>query len=424
MLRKVAHTFVARGLNAGLNLVMVLLTARYLGAAVRGEISLLVASLNMSLHVVGLAGGAALMYLVPRFSPALLYRITFGWMLLVVGMAYPVLKAFGQDQGLSMGIWWLILLLFNLANVNRYMLLAFRKIELDNRLGIAFGLVQLALLIALLGWGGARNLWLFTQLLLWANGLLLLVSSFFVYKNWPVAPVTTTNGVWKAMFGQGFWAQTANITQFFSYRLSFYLLEDHLGVAAVGIYGVAVSLAEALWIISRSISLVQMSEIANSTDLTQQHKLTAQWSRANFWLTSLALIPLVMLPDAWLTWVFGSQFEGISSVVVFLAPGILALSASNILTHHFAGKGLYKLNAAVSGVTLLILVAVLEPLLDLWGLQGAGLAQSLAYLAGWLFAALVFANGRISELLILLPKRDDLRWFASKVGQLVRDQER
>jgi O-antigen/teichoic acid export membrane protein len=202
--------------------------------------------------------------------------------------------------------------------------------------------------------------------------------------------------------------------------LSFYLLEDRLGAAAVGIYGVAVSLAEALWIISRSISLVQMSEIANSDDLSHQNKLTAQWSRANFWLTALALIPLVMLPDPWLTWVFGRQFEGISKVILFLAPGILALSASNMLTHHFAGRGLYRLNAAVSGVTLLSLVLGLGPLLDLWGLQGASLAQSAAYMVGWLFAALVFAKGQLSQLLILLPRRDDLSWFVLKAKELIR----
>ena len=69
MFRRVLHTFVSRGINAVLNLLLVLVTARFLGAEVRGEISLLVASMNLSLHAVGLAGGAALLYLVPRFAP-------------------------------------------------------------------------------------------------------------------------------------------------------------------------------------------------------------------------------------------------------------------------------------------------------------------------------------------------------------------
>lgn len=421
MFRKVLHTFVSRGINAMLNLLLVLVTARFLGAEVRGEISLLVASMNLSLHAVGLAGGAALLYLVPRFAPGQLYRISVGWMLLVSVLTLPVLQLAGQLQELSMGRWLLLLLLFNASNVNRYMLLAFRKIELDNRLGIGFGALQLLLLAAFLFWGSGRNLLLFVNVLLAANAGLLLITSLLVAKHWPQESLKQERGVFQAIFGHGFWVQMANIAQLFSYRLSFYLLEDKMGAEAVGIYGVAVSLAEALWIVSRSISLVQVSEIANSNNELDQQQLTATWSRVTTWLTLVCLIPLLSIPDSWFGAVFGPEFTGIRTLLFWLAPGILALATSNILTHYFSGKGKYQLNALVSAFTLVVVALLLPIMISQWGVVGAAAGQSIAYLLAWLFAVLLFSKGKLATIGKVLPQFADFKLLQTKL-QSFRDK--
>jgi O-antigen/teichoic acid export membrane protein len=414
MLRKVLHTFFSRGINAVLNLLLVLITARFLGAEVRGEISLLVASMNLSLHAVGLAGGAALLYLVPRFAPGHLYRISMGWMFLVSVFTLPVLQLAGQWQGLSAGLWLLLLLLFNAANVNRYMLLAFRQIELDNRIGIGFGTLQLALLSAFLLWGSERNLLLFVYVLLAANAALLLLTTVLVAKHWPEESAKQEQGVFKSIFGHGFWVQMANIAQLFSYRLSYYLLEGQLGTEAVGIYGVAVSLAEALWIVSRSISLVQVSEIANSHDKLEQQQLTATWSRVTIWLTAICLIPLLSIPDAWFGVIFGTDFTGIRTLLFWLAPGILALATSNILTHYFSGRGKYQLNALVSAFTLVVVAILLPSMIVRWGVVGAAAGQSIAYLMALLFAILLFSKGKLNIIGSVLPQLADLKLLLKK----------
>lgn len=414
MLRKILHTFVSRGLNASLNLLLVLLTARYLGASVRGEISLLVASMNISLHAVGLAGGATLLYLVPRFSPLKLYRISLIWLFLVTLLSFPVLQGLDQTQGLR-AVWWiLLLLLFNWANLNRYMLLSFRQIELDNKIGVGFGSIQILLLACLLFGGFERNLFLFVGVLIGANLVLLLGTSVLLLKYWPAEVAERTVGIWRAMFGTGWWAQLANITQFFSYRLSYYLVEGQLGTEALGVYGVAVSLAEALWIISRSISLVQLSEIANSENKQEQYRLTALWSRATIWLTGLVLIPMLLIPDEIFTWLFGAEFTNIAKLLLWLAPGILAFAATNIITHFFGGKGKYVINAMVSFVTLL-LVAMLVPFFTTkFDLVGAAGAQSLAYIGAWALSVALFGKMELKRWIQLVPQLNDLKMLQAK----------
>lgn len=412
MWRKVLHTFLSRGLNAVLNLLLVIFTARLLGSEVRGEISLLVANLNLSLHAVGLAGGAGLIYLVPRFASRSLYVWSMGWMLLVSLVSFPVLMSFDQDLGVSIG-WWLALLLsFNAANTNRYMLLAFQKITFDNKLGIAFGSLQLFLFAALWWWGEPGRLMLFVKLLTIANLLLLVASSWAVYRFWPKESVTNKEGVLKAMFSVGGWAQLANVLQFMSYRLSYYLIEDRLGLAAVGVFGVAVSLAESLWIISRAVSLVQMSEVANTSNVQLAKRITLNWFKATALVTLLALVVLLLIPETWLLLVFEKDFTGIRPLLWALAPGVLFLAVSNIITHFFAGTGRYRQNALVSLFTLLILVIAL-PILTHWaGIEGAAWAQSVAYGGGLLLALLLFVGKQVELWRDVFPGKAD--WMALK----------
>lgn len=412
MWRKVLHTFVSRGLNALLNLLLVVFTARLLGAEVRGEISLLVANLNLSLHAVGLAGGAGLIYLVPRYAPRILYAWSLGWMLVVSLGTFPILLTFNQDLGVSIG-WWLALLLsFNAANTNRYLLLAFKKITFDNTLGIAFGCVQLLLFAALWWWGEPGQLMLFVKLLTFANVLLLLVSTVAVYYFWPKEPATKKEGVFKAMFSLGGWAQLANVLQFMSYRLSYYLIEDKLGLAAVGVFGVAVSLAESIWIISRAVSLVQMSEVANASTELAAKSITLTWFKATAFITVLALGVLLIIPESWLISVFEKDFSGIRPLLWALAPGVLFLAVSNIITHHFAGIGRYRLNAMVSLFTLIVLLIAMPVFTGWAGIGGAAWAQSVAYGGGLLLAWVLFAGNQWDLWRAVVPRKTD--WFALK----------
>lgn len=412
---KVIHTFVSRGFNALLNLLLVVFTARLLGAEVRGEISLLVANLNLSLHAVGLAGGAGLIYLVPRFSPRKLYVWSMAWMLFVSFVSLALLLWMDQDLGISV-FWWLALLLsFNAANTNRYMLLAMKKITFDNQLGIAFGAIQLLLFALLWFIGEPGHIMLFVKLLTLANVALLLASSWAIFHFWPKEAVNQTSGLFKAMFGVGGWSQLANVLQFMSYRLSYYLIEDRLGMAAVGVFGVAVSLAESLWIISRAVSLVQMSEVANSNDLQRAQQITINWFKATAFFTLGAMMVLLAIPETWLVYVFEKDFTGIRPLLWGLAPGILFLSVSNILTHYFAGIGLYRFNASVSLFTLIGLLLALTPFSKYAGVTGAAWAQSFAYGGGLLLAILLFARRKTSIWMALLPSRADWTFLKSIV---------
>src|SRR6476469_5371250 len=83
MLKRILHHFAARVLTAGLSFAVVWLTARYLGAAGRGQVSLFFTDVSGLALLAGLVGGSSLIYLVPRRNVWLLLRPAYAWGALV-----------------------------------------------------------------------------------------------------------------------------------------------------------------------------------------------------------------------------------------------------------------------------------------------------------------------------------------------------
>src|SRR4030043_472328 len=79
----------------------------------------------------------------------------------------------------------------------------------------------------------------------------------------------------------GLYNQIAVFAQLLSFRLSYYILNSCFGKEEVGIYSNAVSIAESIWLIGRSIATVQHSRIVNSRDKKFSLALTSRLNRIN-----------------------------------------------------------------------------------------------------------------------------------------------
>src|SRR6476469_1033493 len=86
MLKRILHHFAARVLTAGLSFAVVWLTARYLGAAGRGQVSLFVTDMSALVLLAGLVGGSSLIYLVPRRNVWHLLLPAYAWAGVVSGL--------------------------------------------------------------------------------------------------------------------------------------------------------------------------------------------------------------------------------------------------------------------------------------------------------------------------------------------------
>jgi O-antigen/teichoic acid export membrane protein len=185
----------------------------------------------------------------------------------------------------------------------------------------------------------------------------------------------------KDMFRLGFMNQLAHITQFLSFRLSYYFLDLYHGEASVGVYSNGVSIVESIWLVGKSISLVQYARIANTSDEKYSRDLSLSLLKGSILVSLVAITVLVILPLGLYTFIFGPGFGDIKTGIYALAPGVVVYNISIILGHYFSGRGKYHINTIASSIGLVVSVVCYFILIPHYEIAGAGLATSISYLA-------------------------------------------
>ncbi|MFM9143175.1 MAG: lipopolysaccharide biosynthesis protein [Bacteroidota bacterium] len=175
------------------------------------------------------------------------------------------------------------------------------------------------------------------------------------------------------------WTATANAAQFLVYRFQYVVLLSGFGEATLGIYSVAVVGAETLWLITQSYSTVLLARWSAhrgepSTAMVQQ---SWRWSLQALAWTLVAVSGLLGFPDAWIRGILGPEYTVLGRWWWYMAPGILALSWSNVLIHHFTALGRVRVSFYSSVFSALFTVVGLTYALRVYGVEGVASWWSL-----------------------------------------------
>jgi O-antigen/teichoic acid export membrane protein len=196
----------------------------------------------------------------------------------------------------------------------------------------------------------------------------------------------------REMFRYGTVMQLGNIFQFLNYRASFYFIEYFINRAAVGVYNVGIQLSESIWLISKSIHLVQFARISNEQDSYKAARLTLGLVKISFLLTLVCIAALIGLLYLCFPLVFRPEFAGIKPVMLVMATGILTFSVSIILSPYFSGMGKPIHNTISAAIGLVFTISATLLLIPRLGLPGGALAASLAYTASTIYQFVVFVR--------------------------------
>ncbi|MDO7887454.1 lipopolysaccharide biosynthesis protein [Hymenobacter cheonanensis] len=382
MLRRIIQHFAARLGGAVASLAVVWLTARYLGAAGRGEVSLFVTATAAILLFTGLLGGSSLIYLVPRRNVWHLLGPAYAWAGLVcaVGTAVATILQ-GKDWFYALNLGALSLLQAWLS-INSLLLLGRGRERLYNVLTTGQGaLLALALAGALVGLG-YRTVPVFYGASYLAYGLPLLWS-LQQLRQLPDAPGSTRlrrRAATRELARHSRGAHFSNIIVFANYRLGYYVVAYLLGTAALGVLSVGVAVAEGLWLIARSTSLIQyVAQVRTAASPAAPDAETGRLAAAALGLTALGAAGLAAVPASWLAWGFGPEFGAARPVLWALAPGIVANAGVNLMSTYFAARASYRINNWTAGLGLLVGLPATLVLVPRLGIVGAALAMSASY---------------------------------------------
>lgn len=383
MISKIINTFGTRLSAAIINLLVIILISQFLGSFGKGQQGLIIASITYILVFSNIVGGGTLVYLLPRYGHSLLILPSYIWSVLMsAGFYFLLFITHLVDLEFVIHIC-ILSIISSFISINSNVLIAKEKIKTANLIGIIqpITLIMFILFFFLIMLDASIQSYILS--LYFSFGITLVLSFILVLKHEGKISIQPLSNYFKpitVMFKLGVLNQLSHIFQLLSFRMSFYWLAQIYSETEVGIYSIGTSLVESVWLISRSISLVQYARISNVNDKNYAQGLTLKLGKISFLISFVLLLPFVFLPSSFYEFVFGNGFGEVSSVVRTLVPGVLFLNLNIIISHYFSGTGKYHINSISSFMGFLVALILFNWLIPVYGIIGAGLASSISYI--------------------------------------------
>jgi O-antigen/teichoic acid export membrane protein len=412
VLNKIINTFGTRVAIAVINLLIAVMVSRALGTDGKGVQSLVLVSITYILVFANLMGGGALVYLTPRFHFQMLAAPAYLWAAANSVVFYFVIKGFDLvPQPMILHV--VVLAAINgFTSINASILIGKEKIKQSNSIMLLQVVISALSLVVFFYIAGLATIQSYIITLYIAFGSAFVLSLHLLRRH----AEGLRRVAWKEyraasfqMLHYGLLNQLAHIAQLLSFRMSYYWLNSLYGEAEVGIYSNGTSLVESIWLVSRSISMVQYAHIANSTDKAHSQKLTVQLTLAALVLSAVLLLVLIFLPPAFFVWLFGPGFGQVGAVIFSLAPGVLLFNVALIVGHYFSGTGKYHVNTIASFAGLVVAVILYSLMIPALGITGAGWATSISYSFTSLIVVMFFAREMIIGRSDFIPRKGEIK---------------
>ena len=270
MFKKILNTFGTKILAAVLNFAIAIIISQTLGDTGKGTQALLLTTISFILIFSDIICGASIIYLAPRHSFKKILVASTVWAALIavimgfaIWLFYPKLA---PDLVAHVAI---LSFISSLSNINFRFLVGKEEIKKANYNTLLQPVLLALTLVIYYILLKRTDIYGYVIGLYAAYGGTFLLGVWMLRKEYANLRHDTDKDykpVLKDLFKYGFLNQTGHFVQFFNLRLSYYLLDKYISVGRVGVFSNALSLAEAIWIISNSIALVQYARIANADD--------------------------------------------------------------------------------------------------------------------------------------------------------------
>lgn len=222
-----------------------------------------------------------------------------------------------------------------------------------------------------------------------------------------------------AVKGTAFGLKThlGTILQFFNYRVDAFMVNYWWGGAQLGLYSVAVAVAEILWYIPQSASTVIGPEVPRR-DAASANQLTSWACRNVLWATAGSAVLLYLIAGPLITHVLPAFVPAVP-VLGLLLPGVVAICITRVITSDLTGRGKPLVPTYIAAATAMVAGVLYFWLIPKYGMRGAALASSIIYGFSALLSLVVFvAQTKVSFSQMLIPRLSDLHRYAELHGDL------
>lgn len=224
-------------------------------------------------------------------------------------------------------------------------------------------------------WRVACTLFALSQLI---NGVGLL---FLSYPKYEISRGNVSVSIFaqaKELSRYGIAVYPGRIASFLSYRIDSYFIMTMLGSSAVGIYGLATSLAELLWVLPNAINLILVPNLAKLEGKVAA-KRTLNTSQIVMLVMFISAFLIAYLADIFIPLLYGADYNEAYQPLLWLLPGVVSFAVAKILEPFFQSRHQPSWPTFAAIIGLLVNVMANFILIPQLGLVGAALASSISY---------------------------------------------
>lgn len=360
-----------------LNFAVVVFSTRLWGTEGRGAIALFVANLSLIASVTNIFTGSSVSYFLSKYGLSKLTLQAYLWvfaMAVILGIGFRI-----YDHATPSVLLFIVAVLAGFTLFHSSVFIGDQRIGYYNVITLIQPVFQLGTMLLFYYWVDKSYFAYFYGMIV-SYAFVFVICKILNRKTNKEVSYHLDKSAIKDTFLFGWQIELSSFLQFFNYRLSFYFLNYYLGAAPVGVFSVGITLAEAIWIVSRSISLVQYSNVVkqgDTKDSRDETKITAKYS---FFISLLCLVIVLCLPKQVFSFVFGNGFEEVKQVIVLLSPGILAIAVSNVYGNYFSAIGKAKILILKSATGVIATVGLSVWLIPTLQVTGACIVNASSYI--------------------------------------------
>jgi O-antigen/teichoic acid export membrane protein len=423
-------------ISIGLAVANSIVIARALGPSGKGSYDLALTTTALLSTMLGFSLPVGITYIVARGRANLhllvrqLIGIAFLLALLTAAILYALQNTRFENYFVpeDAGNWIILLLvlttgLMESVNYWRAILNGRQQIIQANRSDLISRTLHLVILLIVLGVITLnRQSAYFTQFLIINVAVLFLTNLIFLKVLRPaLRPASSPSGL-NAVMAYAFPCYLGNFIQFLNYRLDVFIVNYFAGQNSLGLYTLAVSLGQMIWLVSRSAAMVLLPNVAALQEAgTANAQRTAQITRLVFVVSIASALLLALIGAPLVPLIFGAEYRPSVLPLLWLLPGIVAFSAANVIASYLAGIGKPRLNLYVALAGLVVTIALDLLLIPIHGIVGAAIASTLSYTTSTVLIVWLFMREsglRIRH--VLLPTRHDLTLAFSLTRSLLQ----
>ncbi|MCK9481673.1 MAG: polysaccharide biosynthesis C-terminal domain-containing protein [Bacteroidia bacterium] len=408
----VIHSFISKAIGVCCGVLAVVLTSRWLGAEIRGEISFLLSWIGAWVIVSDFVTGSALINLSAKYPAKQLWAFALKWVVFLSCFVLLFYLIFPLNQSAYSIVIPIALLLMGVFNTHGAILIGKGKLNARN---YAFALVPF---LSITGFAvfalvkGVSNIgvreYFLCLLAAWLLADLFTFMRLKLFADCSIKPKGSKE-LSKVIFKNGALSQSGHLIQFIATRLPFFLMPLLFGMENLGVFSNVVVLGEGVLIIAASLGQILHAKIIHSKNPADDIPDVLKYARLSLLCVIPVVLVLIFIPDEFWIWLLKKEFAGLGTMFLLFSPMVLLQSISSIISHFYHAANRFVVLIVANAIGALVGFAGFMILSHYFGVNGFVLGVVCGYCAQFLFLILKIKHDYQVKLYSLLPNKDSVK---------------